>query len=85
MRGMMMFIIRLYQYLVSPFMPSCCRFYPSCSQYAWQAFHQHGISKGLWLACCRLLRCHPWANGGYDPVLPDSSAKVPNLLNQEKF
>ena len=49
----------------------CCRFYPSCSQYALNAINQCGVAKGLWLASRRLLRCHPWADGGYDPVLPN--------------
>nr|WP_274519119.1 membrane protein insertion efficiency factor YidD [Legionella drozanskii] len=56
-------------------MKPCCRYYPSCSQYALAAIKQFGIFKGLWLAVGRLLRCHPWARGGYDPVSP----------NEEKF
>lgn len=52
-------------------MPPCCRFYPSCSHYALQAIRIHGVFKGLWLTCRRLLRCHPWSDGGYDPVLLD--------------
>lgn len=64
----MKWLIRFYQYFISPFIQSSCRFYPSCSQYALQAIAQHGTFKGLWLTCCRLLRCHPWANSGYDPV-----------------
>jgi hypothetical protein len=62
--------IRLYQYLIRPLMRPCCRFYPSCSEYALIAVTNHGVCKGLWLTTLRLLRCHPWANGGYDPVLP---------------
>ncbi|WP_133128084.1 membrane protein insertion efficiency factor YidD [Legionella nagasakiensis] len=68
--------IRLYQYLLSPLIKPCCRFYPSCSQYALQAVEHYGISKGLWLACRRLLRCHPWSPGGYDPVLPNNEEKL---------
>ncbi|MCL9683118.1 membrane protein insertion efficiency factor YidD [Legionella maioricensis] len=63
--------IRLYQYLISPLIKPCCRFYPSCSQYAISAIKQHGVAKGIWMACKRLLRCHPWSRGGYDPVLPN--------------
>jgi putative membrane protein insertion efficiency factor len=70
MRKMICFPIKLYQYLLSPLMKPCCRFYPSCSDYALSAVEHYGIGKGLWLACCRLLRCHPWADGGYDPILP---------------
>nr|WP_274519308.1 membrane protein insertion efficiency factor YidD [Legionella lansingensis] len=52
-------------------MKPCCRYYPSCSQYALMAIKHFGVVKGGWLACRRLLRCHPWAAGGYDPVLPN--------------
>jgi len=61
-------IIRGYQLMVSPLLGSVCRFYPSCSQYAIEAFHRYGLIKGCWLAFNRLLRCHPWNAGGYDPV-----------------
>lgn len=71
MRKVICFPIRLYQYLLSPLLKPCCRFYPSCSQYALLAIENYGVSKGLWLACRRLLRCHPWADGGYDPILPN--------------
>lgn len=63
--------IKIYQYLLSPIMTPCCRFYPSCSEYAITAIMNYGMGKGIWLACCRLLRCHPWSRGGYDPVLLD--------------
>ena len=64
--------IRWYQYLLSPIIGPCCRFYPSCSEYAVTVIQYHGLAKGLWLACRRLLRCHPWANGGIDaPLSPD--------------
>ena len=63
--------IKVYQYLISPLLRPCCRYYPSCSQYAENAIKQHGIIKGLWLAFKRLLRCHPWSRGGYDPVFPN--------------
>lgn len=63
--------IKWYQYLISPLMKPCCRYYPSCSQYAEGAIKEYGIAKGLWLAMKRLIRCHPWSQGGYDPVLPN--------------
>jgi putative membrane protein insertion efficiency factor len=63
--------IKLYQCLFRPFIRPCCRFYPSCSNYALLAIEHHGISKGVWLTCRRLLRCHPWNEGGYDPILPN--------------
>ncbi|KTD65986.1 membrane protein insertion efficiency factor YidD [Legionella spiritensis] len=63
--------IIIYQLFVRPVMRPCCRFYPSCSQYALIAIKHYGVLKGFRLACCRLLRCHPWSDGGYDPVLPN--------------
>jgi len=70
-RQVICFPIKIYQYLLSPLIKPCCRFYPSCSQYALSAIMHCGVGKGLWLAFRRLLRCHPWSKGGYDPVLPD--------------
>jgi uncharacterized protein len=67
--------IVLYQLLLRPIMKPCCRYYPSCSQYALEALKQFGVFKGIWLTLYRLLRCHPWSKGGYDPV----------PLNKEKF
>ena len=75
-RNLIFFSIKTYQYLLSPLIQPCCRFYPSCSQYALQAIDHHGVGKGMWLASCRLLRCHPWADGGYDPVLPNNEENV---------
>lgn len=62
--------IAVYRRFVSPLLGPRCRFYPTCSAYAVQALQQHGAVKGLWLAVRRLLRCHPWNPGGYDPVPP---------------
>ena len=70
-RKMICLPINIYQYLLSPLITPCCRFYPSCSQYALQAIMHYGVGKGLLLAFCRLFRCHPWSDGGYDPILPD--------------
>ncbi len=60
--------IRAYQLLVSPLIPSCCRFAPSCSHYAAEALKRHGWRRGLYLSLRRLLRCHPFHPGGWDPV-----------------
>ncbi|HIC90721.1 MAG TPA: membrane protein insertion efficiency factor YidD [Syntrophaceae bacterium] len=60
--------IRIYQILLSPLNPSCCRFTPSCSTYSLEAIEKYGVLKGLWLSLKRLLRCHPFHPGGYDPV-----------------
>lgn len=61
-------LIRLYQRVISPFLPPACRFSPSCSEYAAQAVARYGVARGCWLAVRRLLRCHPLDPGGYDPV-----------------
>jgi hypothetical protein len=61
-------LIRGYQLIVSPVLGPACRFYPSCSQYASLAINQYGIVKGSYLAFRRLLRCHPFHPGGFDPV-----------------
>ncbi len=66
-RGVL-FLIRLYQIAVSPLKMPCCRYYPTCSQYAKHAFLLHGVRKGAILTAKRLLRCHPWGGYGYDPV-----------------
>ena len=72
-------LVRGYRYLISPLLGAHCRFYPSCSQYALTALEKHGAVKGTHLAGGRLLRCHPWHAGGYDPVpetLSPSSSKT---------
>ncbi len=65
-------LIRGYQLLVSPVLPGSCRFYPSCSSYAIDAFNHHGVFKGAWLSLGRLARCHPWGGEGFDPVAGSS-------------
>jgi putative membrane protein insertion efficiency factor len=70
LRQLLLWIIRAYQLALSPWLGSRCRFYPSCSCYAHAAIDQHGALRGAWLALRRLLRCHPFNEGGYDPV-PD--------------
>jgi putative membrane protein insertion efficiency factor len=70
MRRLMMGTIRAYQLVVSPMLGAHCRFYPSCSCYTHSAIERHGALRGLLLGIRRLLRCHPFAEGGYDPV-PD--------------
>jgi len=60
-------VIVAYQRLVSPWLPRACRFAPTCSEYARQAILEHGLARGSWLAAVRLIRCHPFNPGGYDP------------------
>jgi uncharacterized protein len=62
--------IRFYQRFISPLLPPACRFEPSCSAYTLEAIQIHGAIRGGWLGTCRLLRCHPFNPGGYDPVPP---------------
>jgi putative membrane protein insertion efficiency factor len=69
-RQILMWGIRGYQLAISPMLGPRCRFYPSCSCYAHAAIERHGVWRGSWLGARRLLRCHPFAAGGYDPV-PD--------------
>ena len=68
MRRLFILIISCYKVLLSPFLGNVCRFYPSCSSYAQQAIAEHGVIKGSYLAIRRLAKCHPWHEGGIDPV-----------------
>ncbi len=63
-----LFLIRVYQQFFSPLMPLGCRFYPTCSHYAAEAIARHGALRGLWMGVRRILRCHPFSFGGFDPV-----------------
>jgi putative membrane protein insertion efficiency factor len=64
--------IRAYRYVISPMLGPTCRFYPSCSCYAEEALQRHGAMRGSYLTVRRLLRCHPWHEGGFDPVPPST-------------
>ena len=64
----MISLIRFYQLFISPLLGNNCRYYPTCSQYAIEAIEKKGIIKGSWMAVKRICRCHPWHDGGYDPV-----------------
>ena len=70
MRRLFISIIGLYKLVLSPFLGNHCRFYPTCSSYAQEAIATHGVIKGSYLAGRRLLKCHPWHEGGVDPVPP---------------
>ncbi|MCK5446268.1 MAG: membrane protein insertion efficiency factor YidD [Rhodospirillaceae bacterium] len=61
-------LVKVYQWTLSPVMGSSCRFHPTCSAYAAEAIERHGALKGGWLALRRISRCHPWNEGGIDPV-----------------
>ncbi len=68
MRQLLLRLIGIYQYLLSPLMPPTCRFTPSCSHYAHEVITKHGICYGIWLSIKRIIRCNPWNPGGYDPA-----------------
>ncbi len=73
--------IRAYRFFLSPWLGSACRFEPTCSRYALDALDQRGAGVGSYLAARRVLRCHPWCDGGFDPVPP--AARPPTLPIQE--
>ena len=68
MKRVLMTLIRGYQRFISPGLPSSCRFYPSCSEYTFQAIEKYGALRGGWMGVRRIGRCHPFNPGGYDPV-----------------
>ncbi len=70
MRRFFILLVRGYSYLISPLLGNNCRYYPSCSAYMQEAIEVHGVWCGLWLGSKRILRCHPFHEGGVDPVPP---------------
>lgn len=68
MRKLLMAILRGYKLVISPLLPSACRYYPTCSEYMREAIAKRGVVSGVWMGLKRLGRCHPFHEGGYDPV-----------------
>ncbi len=69
-------LVKIYQYLISPLLPRTCRYHPTCSQYAIEAFHTHGVIKALIFTTRRILSCNPWGGEGEDPVPPKGSPVI---------
>lgn len=68
MKMILIAVVRLYRRMLSPFLPPSCIYTPTCSAYAEEALQKHGVFRGIVMAAKRILRCHPWHSGGYDPV-----------------
>jgi uncharacterized protein len=62
-------LLRAYKWAISPLLPPACRYVPTCSEYAMEAVERYGAVRGGWMACARILRCHPFSRSGYDPVV----------------
>jgi len=68
MRQQVIFCLRIYKRWISPMLPAACRFSPICSEYMMEAVEKHGVARGVWMGLKRLGRCHPFHQGGFDPV-----------------
>ena len=82
MRRLLVTSIRIYQWTLSPLIGRSCRFYPTCSCYASEAIERFGAFRGAYLGTLRILRCHPWHAGGYDPVPPLQAAAGAESMRQ---
>jgi putative membrane protein insertion efficiency factor len=74
----LMALVRGYRLLLSPWLGSSCRFEPTCSVYSFEALQRHGAAAGTYLTAARIVRCHPWCDGGFDPV----PARAPSLFRR---
>jgi uncharacterized protein len=80
MKRLALALIRFYQLTISRVLPSNCRYLPTCSQYTYEAVTKYGIGRGIWMGMKRIARCHPWHEGGYDPV-PEINGENNNILS----
>ena len=83
MRSILISLIRVYRYFLSPWLGAHCRFHPSCSCYAMEAIERHGAARGSLYALKRLCSCHPWHAGGFDPVPELSPEKKADTKHRE--
>ena len=70
-KAIVLFLLRAYKWVLSPLLPPSCRYVPTCSEYAMEAVERYGALRGGWMAAGRVLRCHPFVRGGFDPVVKD--------------
>lgn len=82
MKHVLIALLRLYRHAISPLYGQVCRYHPTCSAYALEAITVHGSLRGSWLALRRVLACHPWAAGGFDPVPPKGRVSVPRTRDR---
>ncbi|HZA05653.1 MAG TPA: membrane protein insertion efficiency factor YidD [Propionibacteriaceae bacterium] len=87
MKYVLIGLLKVWRLTISPIYGNVCRYYPSCSAYALRAVEFHGAVKGSWLTVRRLLRCHPWSPGGYDPVpgTPEWQAELAEQQMRSEF
>jgi len=76
-------LMRAYKWAISPMFPPACRYVPSCSDYAMEAVERYGVLRGGWMALARLLRCHPFVRGGYDPVVKPNANCATSMIQEE--
>ena len=76
MKHVLIGLLKVYRAVISPLYGDVCKFHPTCSAYSLDAIRAHGSIKGTWLTLRRLVRCHPWSLGGYDPVPATDAQKV---------
>ncbi len=84
MKLLVIFLLKIYMSAISPLFPARCRFYPSCSAYCYEAVQELGVAKGLFFGIKRILKCHPFNPGGYDPV-PTAPGKAGYTEKKEKI
>ena len=85
MKRIILGILTIYKKMISPFLPPSCRYYPTCSDYCREAVERFGVLRGLNLGIKRLLRCHPWHPGGYDPVPEHLKSLKQNPVGKKEF